>query len=171
MAIQHELAILAWIGRAVPEMAGTTDVDFAASQQLMCECEDIYAKLTKFQPTTSKPFKGSREELTKLWTIVDQTVHNREQGLHVNLALLDAFGRSGNDGRFTASGVSVGECKLYATLHTLALIDPDVLRPHARLSAFFERFAELEPSRAVIDTGGEMAGKFAQYFIAGSCVY
>lgn len=169
-AVQHELAILSWIGRTVPEMAGASDADFAASAQLMCECEDIYAKLTRYQPTTRQPVKCSPEELQALWTTTDRTVHNREQGLRVNLAMLDAFGTAApgaTDGRFTASGVTIGECKLYATLHTLSLIDADVLRPHPFLAAFCERFAALEPTRAVVDAGGEMPAKFEQYFVAG----
>ena len=58
----------------------------------MCECEDIYAKLTKIQPTTRQPTKLGADATAALWSLEpDRTVHNREQGLHANLALLDTF--------------------------------------------------------------------------------
>ena len=81
-----------FIGRSVPSMGGATDADWAASQQIMCECEDIYAKLTKIQPTTRQPTKLGADATAALWSLEpDRTVHNREQGLHANLALLDTF--------------------------------------------------------------------------------
>lgn len=170
MVIGHELAILAWIARAVPAMGGTNGADFAASHQLLCECEDIYAKLTKFVPTTRIARKCSPAELSQFWTwSPDRTLHNREQGVHVNLSLLDAFSATCGvgGGRFTASGVTVGECKLFSTLHALVLIEPDVLRPHARLQAFYERFGGKEATRAILEKGGAMPAPFEQYFIRG----
>ena len=171
MVIGHELAILSWISRAAPALGGTTDGDCAISDQLLCESEDIYAKLTKSCPTTRQPHKCSYEELRALWARApDMAVHNREQGLHANLALLDAFagtcGAAG--GRFTATGVTVGECKLFATLHTLVLMEPDVLQPHGRLDTFYHRFASLDQTRTVLETGGEMPSRFVQYFVRGT---
>jgi hypothetical protein len=171
MTIGHELAILSWIGRAVPSMGGESAADFAASSQLMCECEDIYAKLTRYQPTTRQPDKCSAAELAAFWsTSPDSTVHNRDQGLHVSLALLDRFAAAcaAGDGQFTATGASVGECKLFSTLHALVLIEPDVLRPHPRLGAFYARFASRDATRTLLETGGQMPAPFEQYFVAGA---
>jgi hypothetical protein len=168
LAIAHELAILSWIGRAVPKMGGATDIEWAASQQIMCECEDIYAKLTKFQPTTRQPVKCSAAELEALWSSSDHTVHNREQGLNVNLALLESFAQrapSGSAGKLTRFGATTGECKLFSTLHALVMIEADVLYAYPQLDAFYNRFGALSPTRSVVDSGGQMPGSFDQYFV------
>lgn len=171
LRISHELAILSWIGRTVPALGGVSDREWAASQQVMCECEDIYSKLTKFQPTTRQPDKCTPEQLASLWSSTDAAVHNRDQGLRVNLGHLDAFaaseGRAWGPGRLSATGTTVGESKLFATLHTLVLIEPSVLSAHPHLGAFYERFVDLAPTRAVLEDGGEMPGAFEQYFVRG----
>merc|ERR1711998_74623 len=46
--IGHEMAILNFLGRKYPALAGESDVDFAASQQVLAEAEDIYQKLAKW---------------------------------------------------------------------------------------------------------------------------
>jgi glutathione S-transferase len=166
LTVAHELAIMSYIGRAVPEMGGTTDSDFTSSLQVMCECEDIYAKLTKFQPTTRQPEKCPPRDLNALWSASDSAAHNRDQGLQINLENLNAFARL--DGRFSSTGtVTVGDCKLFATLHTLSLIEPDVLIPHARLRTFYDRFSSLDATAAVLENGGNFPGPFQQYFIRG----
>ena len=151
-------------------MGGKNEHEMSISEQLICECEDVYSKLTKNQPTTRQPVKCSADELMALWTSTDRTVHNREQGLHANLDSLDAFaarGAAARGGRFTETGTTVGECKLFATLHTLRLIEPEVLRPHARLDEFYEGFAEHPATRSVLERGGAMPGPFEQYFVRG----
>lgn len=167
LTISHELAILNTIGTVSPAMSGATNADWATSQQLMCEADDIYAKLTKYQPTTNVKDKCEPEELEKLWTPTpDLAVHNREQGLHCNLALIDRFGGATTNGKYTDSGTSVGECKLFATLHALVLIDDGVLKSYPKLGAFYERFGEQQATREVLETGANMPGKFNQYFVA-----
>jgi len=132
--ISHELAILNFIGRVVPKMAGENTHDYLVSQQLMCESEDIYAKLTRFQPTTSKKEKVTKEELDAFWSKPpNMMVHNREQGLHGNLRLLDDFYET------TSSGTSIGECKLYSTLHLLRMIDGSVLETYGFLTISTKR--------------------------------
>ena len=174
MEIGHEVAILSYIGKMVPSMGGSSDADWVASTQLMCECEDVYAKLTKWQPTTRQPIKCDAADLSALWTMdADPTTHNRDQGLHCNLGNLDALGArcsaspSVAAGCFTETGVSVGECKLFSTLHALVLIEPEVLRPHPHLAAFHERFGDHESTRSIVEGGGEMPGTFEQYFVRG----
>lgn len=172
LTIGHESAILNHISRAVPAMGGESEPDFATSQQLIYECEDIYAKLTKRQPTIRKPSKCPPEQVAALWSRdADASAHNLEQGLHVSLRLLDAFaGRCAEAaaGKLTAGGASVGECKLFSTLHALVLIEPGVLRDYSALTTFYETFGALPATREVVATGGEMSGPFQQYFVGVS---
>ena len=166
LTIAHELAILAYIGRIVPEMSGGTEADFCSSLQMMCECEDIYAKLTKLQPTTRQPDKCPPSDLIVLWSTSDRAAHNRDQGLRINLENLNAFARL--EGRYSSTGiVTIGDCKLFATLHTLSLIEPDVLAPYACLRTFYDRFSSLDATVAVLENGGNFPGPFRQYFIRG----
>jgi hypothetical protein len=165
--ISHELAILGFVGRVRAEMAGETHDDWSISTQLMGECEDVYGKLTNFQPTTRVAEKCSREELEEMWNKVpDFNVHNRNQGFHCNLSNLERFvakySRDKAAGKFTTSGNSIGECKLFSTLHTLKMCEPTVLDSYARLGEFYERFGELGETKAVTkDT------IFNQYFVRG----
>ena len=72
----------------------------------------------------------------------------------------------GSGGKFTASGTTVGECKLFTTLHTLVMIKPDVLAGFGGLEAFHARFLAEKVTADLIASGGKMARPFAQYFMA-----
>ena len=168
LRMSHELAILNTIGTVSSKLAGETSDCWARSQQIMCECDDVYAKLTKYQPTITVKKKCSSEELEQLWSKkVDLGAHNRNQGLHVNLSLMDRFGgpKAHRTGKFTESGVTVGECKLFSTLHALVMIDETVLQDYPGLSAFYGRFGDSKATRAVVETGANMPAAFKQYFI------
>ena len=166
--ITHELAILNYVGRMHPsKMLGSNDRDFVISSQLMCEAEDIYAKVGRLQPTTKVPVKCSVEELQRLWAVTPKlSDHNRDQGLHANLSLLERFGAlegAGNgDGRLTSGGSTIGECKLFSTLRLLHLIEESVLDPYPCLNTFYTRFGELSETKIVTESG-----KFHKYFVKG----
>lgn len=133
------------------------------SLPLRAESDDIYAKLTKFQPTPKQREKCSPAELAALWTpSPEMNVHNREQGLHANLRLLDEFAasESSSPGSITTSGTSPGECKLYSTLRALAMIDGEVLSSYPALTDFYSKFGELEQTRSIVE-----GKQFHQYFI------
>lgn len=49
--IGHELAILNFLARKVPVLAGQDDAECAVSFQIVQAAEDIYLKLTKYQNT------------------------------------------------------------------------------------------------------------------------
>ena len=109
--IGQEFAILNYIGRKVPAMAGESDAD--ASQQIMYVAEDIYGKLdrfaapTAFAPKTDDHLVAAR----KLLAEPDATQHNSTYGAHVYLTQLDDYytklGLGG--GKFTTTGRTVGE--------------------------------------------------------------
>merc|ERR1719195_532169 len=136
--IGHELAILNYIGRKVPEMAGATDKDFAVSQQLLNQGEDIYQKMSKIK---SGLIAG--EAADGFWSDENAQTHNRNYGIKVFLRLLEAFQArcAAGAGRFTSSGNSVGECKLFASLHACKMIREDVLEGYPGVRTFYARFA------------------------------
>mmetsp|Transcript_97036 Transcript_97036/g.230917 ORF Transcript_97036/g.230917 Transcript_97036/m.230917 type:complete len:265 (+) Transcript_97036:35-829(+) len=169
--IGHELAILQYIATKSQKMGGAGVREMAISSQLMCEAEDIYQKLAKI-----KQGLITGEEAAGFWTDENDQIHNRNFGLKVYLRLLEAFyskcAKESGDGvkldalggRFTSSGVSVGECKLFSTLHALKLMKEDVLSGYPNLSNFYERFAKEEATQSVLKDGGQMPGAFGQYF-------
>eukprot|EP00930_Biecheleria_cincta_P000972 TRINITY_DN102151_c0_g1_i1.p1 TRINITY_DN102151_c0_g1~~TRINITY_DN102151_c0_g1_i1.p1 ORF type:complete len:293 (+),score=59.69 TRINITY_DN102151_c0_g1_i1:31-909(+) len=159
--IGHELAILNYIGQGSAEMGGANTKEFLISQQLMNQAEDIYQKLSKI-----KTGLITGEAADSVWTDENMDTHNRNYGIQVLLQLLEEFyGSCGSTGgQFTASGKTVGECKLFATLHALVLIKKDVLSGYPGLSSFYDRFAAEKATQAILTTGGKMPGVFDQYF-------
>ena len=88
--IGHEGAILNFIGRKVPSMAGTTDQDFAASQQLFFVGEDIYNKLVAIVDTTFQA-KEKTKERDEFWGMSNAKTHNYQYGIRVYLNQLEDF--------------------------------------------------------------------------------
>mmetsp|Transcript_100842 Transcript_100842/g.314366 ORF Transcript_100842/g.314366 Transcript_100842/m.314366 type:complete len:155 (+) Transcript_100842:123-587(+) len=151
-------------------MAGTSQADFLISQQLMQEAEDIYQRLGKVQDTIAAKDKVPPEVLQKFWAKPDPgsyASHNREFGVHVYLSLIEAFyKRCGGAGKFTSTGRTVGECKLWTMLHALKMIQGDVLSDYEGVASFYEAFGADEKTRAVVESGGRMPAPFKQYFVA-----
>eukprot|EP00929_Paragymnodinium_shiwhaense_P112188 TRINITY_DN80449_c0_g1_i1.p1 TRINITY_DN80449_c0_g1~~TRINITY_DN80449_c0_g1_i1.p1 ORF type:complete len:253 (+),score=64.14 TRINITY_DN80449_c0_g1_i1:80-760(+) len=163
----HEIAILSYVARQVPAMSGDNDVEWSVSQQLLYEAEDIYAKLGKYQHTIMVRDKCTPEELQEFWNDVDATKHNRAQGLHVYLTHLEKFYTTAGkgEGKFTASGKTIGECKLWATLHMLKMLKDDIFANYPGLKAFYDAFGALKETQSVITTGAKFPEPFKQYFV------
>ena len=93
-----------------------------------------------------------------------------DSGVRVYLDSLEKFLASCNGtttGKYTAYGLTVGECKLFVTLHILKSIQPDVLSGFPGMSAFYERIAALDKTKGVLEgTLDNMPGPFKQYFVA-----
>eukprot|EP00747_Dinoflagellata_sp_TGD_P164636 gnl/TRDRNA2_/TRDRNA2_184837_c0_seq1.p1 gnl/TRDRNA2_/TRDRNA2_184837_c0~~gnl/TRDRNA2_/TRDRNA2_184837_c0_seq1.p1 ORF type:complete len:330 (-),score=44.85 gnl/TRDRNA2_/TRDRNA2_184837_c0_seq1:128-1117(-) len=169
--VGHEIAILNFIGRRKPAIAGLTEKDFLISQQCMQEGEDIYKRLGTYQDTIMVKDKCTPEEYEELWSAADPTVHNRKQGVHVHLLRLqqlqvDVAGQEGADaGMFTSTGETLGELKLWTSLHFLVLIKPDILEGYPTLAVFYDRIGSDARTQAILETGGKFPGPFKQYFI------
>lgn len=165
--IGHELTILNYIGRRSKKVGGFNMKDFTVSSQLMAEAEDIYQALGKIQPTVMAKDKP-KDAVDAFWAGSDATVHNKNQGLAVFLSHLEKFhGSCGKEsGKFTSSGVTIGECKLWSTLHMLKLIKDDVLTEYSALAGFYDTFGALPKTKEIVESGGKMPGAFNQYFLA-----
>jgi len=166
--IGHELAMLNYIASKVPKMAGESEKDFLVSQQLMHEAEDIYKSLGTKQDTFMAKDKVSQEVYDKFWGEPDVTTHNREFGIVLYLGLLEEFYAkcAVGGGKFTSNGSTVGECKLWAILHTLKMIKDDVLATFPGVLAFYSRFTSEPETQAILTDGGKFPSAFKQYFVA-----
>jgi len=168
-SLGHEAAILNFIGHLKPEMAGTSADDFSASQQLLSGSEDLFKKLGQVQPTFYSGPKVSQEEYDALWSSsASQSAHNKEFGFHVLLQLLEEFHQAcgAGPGKFTSTGKTVGECKLFTILHILKTVKEDAFAPFPNVGAFYETFAADPKTKDILETGGRMGGQFKPYFIA-----
>lgn len=162
--IGSELAILQFLARKVPALAGTCDRDFMISQELLHQSEELYQKLTAKVPTIMAKDK-SPTEFEEFWCGADKTTHSNKQGLQVYLAQLeDFYAKShGSGGKFTSTGTTIGEIKLYATLKLVVLVRSDALASYQNLEAFMKKY-EADPKVAAIM--GQQFSKCSQYFIA-----
>lgn len=167
--IGHELAILNFIGSRVEKMRGETEAEFAVSQQLMQEAEDIYVALRNVM-SRGAARKDGEEALAAqkvFWESADATKHNKEQGIGVFLQLLEDFYKAhGGNGKFTKAGCSVGECKLFSSLHCVYMLKPAVFDNYPGLKEFYSRFAAEPATKDFLNTGGKYGpGILTQYFV------
>ena len=167
--IGHEGAILNFIGRKVPAMAGETDEDFAASQQLFFVGEDIYNKLVAIVDTSFQA-KSKTTEREQFWGMSNEKSHNYQYGIRVYLKQLeDFYNNCGNDlekGKFTSSGTTIGECKLFSSLHACVMIKGDVLlEDFPCVMSFYKRFLNEKATQSIILDGGNYPHIFSQYFV------
>merc|ERR1712176_1178840 len=157
--IGTELAILNYLGRKYPSLGGETDEDFIISQNLMHQSDELYMKLTKNCPTIMAKDKPA-DEFKKFWDGDDANTHSNAQGLKVYLSQFEAYMKG--DDKFTSSGTTVGEIKLFATLYLVTLIDPKISFG-AKVAAFMKKFNEDPKVTSVL---GDKYKDAAQYFIA-----
>lgn len=162
--IGSELAILQFLARKSTLLAGSCDRDFVISQELVHQSEELYQKISSKVPTIMAKDKNP-EEFEKFMAGADQTTHSNAYGLQVYLSQFDEFYTKcgGGEGRFTSSGETIGECKLFATLHLLPpLQSSDVFAKFPNVALFYSTFAMKAKVKAVMETRIDTA---AQYFI------
>lgn len=110
-------------------------------------------------------------------TANDTTTHNAKFGIPVYLGdierLLKTYARwkdIAKDGRVTASGVSAGECKLFAVLHIMVMIKgTQFLQDYPIVNGFYNYFHSLDKTKEVLKNGGNFPEgfQFVQYFVSG----
>ena len=169
MKIGHESAILNFIGRKVPSMAGETDKDFCASQQLFCVGEDIYYKLISIMDTTFET-KDKHTERELFWNMTNAATSNENYGINVYLRQLEDFyeqcGEAHEGGKFTTTGTTIGECKLFSSLHACVMIKGELLlKTYPGVLSFYKRFLQEKETQSILIDGGNYPHVFAQYFI------
>jgi glutathione S-transferase len=116
-------AILRYIARK-GKIEGTSDKDFALSEQLMQEAEDIFVTFTKAKNSGD----AAKDKFTKAFT----------EFLPHHLAYL---GRFLTGDKFTTE-VTVGELTLFANLKQIVNLQPNVLKGY-KVEAFYNRIAAL----------------------------
>lgn len=166
--IAHELAILNYIGRKT-SLGGANDKEFCISGQLMQMAEDIFQKLVKVQPSfmDAKADVVAAGTTADFWANTKLTEHNSTQGCAAYLAYLEGFHATcgAGSGRYTTSGTTVGEIKLFATLHMLVMLKPDCLDACSAVKTFYETFGALPAAKAVLKNGSKFPGPFLPWFV------
>eukprot|EP00411_Alexandrium_monilatum_P024460 CAMPEP_0175224616 /NCGR_PEP_ID=MMETSP0093-20121207/21942_1 /TAXON_ID=311494 /ORGANISM="Alexandrium monilatum, Strain CCMP3105" /LENGTH=253 /DNA_ID=CAMNT_0016518261 /DNA_START=65 /DNA_END=826 /DNA_ORIENTATION=+ len=159
-----ELAILQFIARKVPALAGANEKEMIISQELLHHSEELYQKVTARVPTMMEPDKDT-EVFRNFMTGADATTHSKNQGLQVYLTQFENFYTKcgGKLGKMTSSGTTIGEIKLYATLKLLLLVQGDLLASYPNLTAFMGAY-EANPTVNRVMT--ERCKGLKQYFIS-----
>jgi len=158
MNIGQSLAIVNYIGR-VSGLEGKDDAEFATSQMLLAEGEDLYTLMQKHQPTIMAGYgqrgKLGPEENKVFW---DSTVP-------AEMAKLEKLlGTTAGDS-FTSTGTTVGELYLFAMMHQMKLCSPDFLKGTPGLLKFYEATLALPAVKKVLD-GESAMGELKAYFIS-----
>ena len=73
-------------------------------------------------------------------------------------------GGGGGTGKFTESGCTVGECKLFSSLHCVFMIDPSVFDDpqFTGVNTFYQRFKALPETQTILN---DRKNVFQQYFL------
>ena len=151
--IAQTTAIINFIGKtARTEGEGH---DFAVSQMLLAEAEDIYALMQKFVPTTFVKSKGSVADYDAFWSTK----------LPMHLEKLEKLCQSN---AFTTTGETPGELYLFSALHQALLVRPELLaapkgKQPAGLAAWYAVLKADERTQKVL-SGASSMGDLAQYF-------
>lgn len=159
--IGQSIAIVNYIGKRAG-MEGQDSIEFAMSQALLAEGEDLYNALQKFQPTIyvnlgevgrdGMTVKGSRSAHAKFW----------KEWVPEQLEKLEAL--LGGKPSFTSQGQTVGELYLWAMLHQMRLCNNSLFDSTPGLKAFYAQLEEHPGVRKVL-SGESTFGPWTQYFV------
>jgi hypothetical protein len=167
-SVGSELAILQFLAKSRRSLAGFSQEEWFVSQELLHQAEELYQKLLAKLPTIMATDK-SPDEYEKFMSGSDKTTHSSAQGLLVYLQQFEDFytNRGGKDGKFTRSGITIGEIKLWATLQAVLFVKSDVLSSYPNLSAFMKRLSETPQGKGLLEgTLKNMSTPFVQFFQA-----
>jgi len=167
-AVGSELAILQYLARKYPQLAGETDADFVNSQNLLGQAEELWSKLAAH---SASPMAADKSvEAFDAWVAGNaKDTHSAKQGLQVYLwQFEDYYGKNGgSDGKFTTSGLSIGEIKLFSVLAALLSVVPGALDKYTNVKAFYTRVGA-DPRVAAVAQGkaANMSKPFSTYLRA-----
>lgn len=146
------VAIMNCIAKKVgPALEGETPQQYAVSQMLLIEGDDLLREAVKAQ-------KGDRAEYDEFW----------DTALPAHLVRLEAMlgGAPGVPNAARGSwtpGTSVGELNLFASLQQLVQVKGSVLDATPRLKTFHSRIAS-DPRTKKVLAGKSALGSMRQYF-------
>lgn len=136
--IGSELAILQYLARHYETLRGANEDDELTSQELLHQGEELYQKITKNVPTAMESVPAA--QFNEFWNGSDKATHSKKQGLVVYLQQFeDFFGKcGGSGGKYTSTGTTIGEIKVFATMQILIKLQADILEPYPKLKEFVD---------------------------------
>merc|ERR1712217_855303 len=119
--------------------------------ELVHQGEELYQKLTKNTPTCFAP-DGKKECHEKFFCGCDPNTHSNDQGLLVYFDQFDKYIATWGNGsdRYTSSGTTIGELKVFSSVYLAQLVDPKLQLP-GKLDAFMKRLHADPKVRKVLD--------------------
>ena len=145
------------------------------SQQLSEEAADIWAKVSRITDTVAgkKDLPDLEQEREAFWNgAEDDTKHNKKASLAFHLRHLESFydkvGQPSPEGKFTATGHTIGECRLWVVLHVIVdhIKSESVLDAFPNLAAFYQAILATPECQGLLKDGGKgMPKAFRPYFV------
>jgi glutathione S-transferase len=149
---------IARIAKRKSGLEGDNAGEYAMSQMLMAEGEDLYSGLQKNQTTVFvKEWGGSKatkEESQKWWS----------ETAKAHIAHLEKLLGTTEGPAFTKAGTSAGEIYLFAMLHQMKLVKGDILNDAKGLLAWYDA-TKANASVAKVLNGESAGGEYKQYFM------
>jgi len=149
---------IARIAKRKSGLDGDTAGEYALSQMLMAEGEDLYNGMQKNQTTAFVNeyggAKNTKEEAKKWWA----------ESAKGQIAMLEKLLGTTEGPAFTKAGTSVGEIYLFSMLHQMKLVHGDILDDAKALLAWYDA-TKANASVAKVLNGESAAGEYKQYFM------
>lgn len=129
-------------------LRGSNDKDFAMSQTLISEAEDLYTLLQRYQPTI---YVKQKETPEVFWKTVCPDHLKRLESL------------IGESKAFTTSNFTCGELYLFGMVHQMVLVQSACLADFPGVSGWYETVLA-HPAVQMVLKGESSIGPLAQYF-------
>lgn len=160
--IGQATAICNYIARIATRKSGLEGngaAEYAMSQMLMAEGEDLYSGMQKNQTTMfAKEYgvggKASKEDGKKWWAEAAKT----------QIAALEKLLATAEGPAFTKGGTSVGEVYLFSMLHQMKLVKGDILDDAKALLAWYDTLKG-NANVAKVLNNESAGGEYKQYFM------
>merc|ERR1712113_449946 len=155
LVIGQSIAICNYIGH-VAGTAGKDPAEYAMSQMLLAEGEDLYNLMQKYQPTMF--VKSKSEDNDKFWKEVVPAELKKVENL---------FGPrvSAQGDGFTCAKRTTGELYFFSMLHQMVLVKDDMLKSDTPAVLKFYEETKAFPAVAKVLAGNSPMGELGQYFI------
>lgn len=155
---------IARIAKRKSGLEGNGTAEFAMSQMLMSEGEDLYNGMQRYQTTMFQKAYGEGNKATKAESEAWWAGTAQGGGAKEHMAKLEKLIASTEGPAFTKSGTTVGEVYLFAMLHQMKLVKGDIMDDAKALLAWYDA-TKANASIAKVLNKESAVGDQAQYFM------
>mmetsp|Transcript_39306 Transcript_39306/g.92432 ORF Transcript_39306/g.92432 Transcript_39306/m.92432 type:complete len:232 (+) Transcript_39306:3-698(+) len=165
LRISQTTAVINYIARKAPALEGSSAAEYATSQMLMAEAEDIYNALQKSVPTKfvklGQKGKGDVAAHEEFWA---STIPSHLGKLEALLGGAETVASMARGQWQPKDDPTAGELHLFSMLHQMVVVRPNVLDATPKLKGFYESILN-KPNTQKVLSGASSFGPLAPYFV------